>query len=178
MRLAYADPPYLGCGKRYAEHHPNALDWDDPERHRELIRTLSEFDSWAMSCSSTSLYTLLPMCPADARIAAWTKPFAVFKPHVNPAYTWEPVIFFGGRKGDRSRATVKDHLSHSITLKKGLVGAKPPAFALWIFDLLGAEYGDEFHDLFPGTGVFGLMWQQRFAAVGPRQTSLIPEVTR
>lgn len=29
MRLGYADPPYYGCGKLYAEHHPNALDWDD-----------------------------------------------------------------------------------------------------------------------------------------------------
>ena len=31
--------------------------------------------------------------PGRCAIAAWTKPFAVFKPPVNPAYTWEPVIF-------------------------------------------------------------------------------------
>ena len=24
MRFAYADPPYLGCGRLYAAHHPEA----------------------------------------------------------------------------------------------------------------------------------------------------------
>jgi len=30
MRFAYADPPYLGCGRRYVDSHPDALIWDDP----------------------------------------------------------------------------------------------------------------------------------------------------
>ena len=42
LRFTYADPPYLGCGKLYAEHHPDALVWDDPERHRQLIEQLQE----------------------------------------------------------------------------------------------------------------------------------------
>ncbi len=37
MRFAYADPPYLGCGKKlYGDRHEQAADWDDPERHRQL----------------------------------------------------------------------------------------------------------------------------------------------
>ena len=31
MRFAYADPPYLGHAKCYADRHPEAAIWDDPE---------------------------------------------------------------------------------------------------------------------------------------------------
>lgn len=101
MKCAYADPPYLGCGALYSAHHPDALVWDDPEAHRALIaRLCDEFpDGWAMSCSSPSLKTLLPMCPDDCRVSPWVKPFAVFKPNVGVAYAWEPVIWRGGRRG-------------------------------------------------------------------------------
>ena len=112
-----------------------------------------------MSASSPSLKTILPLCPDDVRIAAWVKPFASFKPNVNPAYTWEPVIFRGGRKRDRTQATTRDHVSVPITLKKGLTGAKPPAFCYWLFDLLGAEPTDEFVDIFPGTGIVTSSWE-------------------
>jgi hypothetical protein len=158
MRFAYADPPYLGQGRHYPEH-PEAKEWDDPDRHYALIDDLlEEFpDGWALSASSTSLYTILPMCPADVRVAAWVKPFAVFKPNVNPAYAWEPVIFRGGRRGGRERDTVRDWLSCNITLRKGLVGAKPPDFCRWVLDLLGYEDGDEVVDLFPGTGVMDVV---------------------
>lgn len=155
MRFAYADPPYLGQGKKhYAKHHPEAEVWDDPDTHQALIRRLcSEFDGWALSCSSPSLAVLLPMCPADVRVAAWVKPFGIFKPNVNPAYVWEPVIFHGARaQRDRTEPTVRDWVSANITLKKGLTGAKPPAFNQWILDLLGYRPGiDELVDLFPGT---------------------------
>ena len=33
MRVAYADPPYLGCSKRLYGEHPGAADWDDPATH-------------------------------------------------------------------------------------------------------------------------------------------------
>jgi len=158
MKFAYADPPYLGCGRLYKKHHEEAMIWNDPLTHLGLIETLNRFDGWAMSLSTPSLRTILPMCPADCRVAAWVKPFAVFKPNVNPAYAWEPVIFRGGRKRDRASATVRDWHSANITLRKGLTGGKPVSFALWIFDLLGAERGDEFTDLFPGTGVVGRTW--------------------
>ncbi len=157
MRFAFADPPYLGCGSLYKEHHEQAMVWDNPETHRALIKRLvSDYpDGWVMCLSSPSLKTILPMCPDDCRIGAWVKPFAAFKANVNPAYAWEPVIWRGGRRGDRTRDTVRDWLAKEITLKRGLTGAKPEAFCRWVLDLLGYIEGDELEDLFPGTGVMG-----------------------
>lgn len=159
MRFAYADPPYLGCGKLYAQHHPEALVWDDPETHRHLIdRLVSEYpDGWALSLSSTTLRTLLPMCPPSVRVAAWVKPFAAFKRNVRNAYTWEPVIVSGGRTSSKDGAPVtRDHLSEPITLQRGLTGAKPQRFNRWVLDMLGYIDGvDTVDDLFPGTGGMG-----------------------
>ncbi len=161
MRFAYADPPYLGLGRYYAALHPEALSWNDPETHRSLVaRLCAEFpDGWAMSLHTPSLRIILPMCPEDCRVGAWVKPFASFKPGVNPAYTWEPVIFRGGRKRRRDERTVRDFASVGITLRRGFVGAKPAAFCWWVFDFLGMEPGDEFHDLFPGSGAVGRAWE-------------------
>lgn len=157
MKFAFADPPYLGCGALYVEHHAEARSWDDPATHRSLIDrlTIDYPDGWAMCLSTPSLRVLLPMCPDDCRVAAWVKPFAVFKPNVNPAYAWEPVIWRGGRRGERTRETVRDWFAKEITLKRGLVGAKPEAFCMWVLDLLGYQPGDGVDDLFPGTGVMG-----------------------
>lgn len=162
MKFCYADPPYLGCGKKlYGSMHAHAADWDEPERHRDLIDQLtSEFpDGWAMSLSSPSLRVILPMCPDDCRVAAWVKPFAVFKPNVTVAYAWEPVIFRGGRSRPRSMPTVRDWIAENITLQKGCPGAKPEAFALWLFDLLNMQPGDEFVDMFPGSGAVAKAWR-------------------
>lgn len=164
-RFAYADPPYLGCAaKLYGD--PT---YDDPDAHYALIVRLGiEYpDGWALSCSTPSLRTLLPMCPADVRVAAWVKPFAVFKPGVNPAYAWEPVLWRGGRtKRSRSLATIRDWHSEVITLRRGMPGAKPPGFAAWIVDLLGADVrqGDTITDLFHGSGAMLGVW--RMAAGG------------
>ena len=145
MKFAYADPPYLGCANRY----PEKLEVD----HAALIQRLEcEFpDGWALSCRSPSLFVLAPLCPPGTRVGGWFKPFAVFRPNVNPAYAWEPVLFKGGRKRDRTAPTVRDWHSENITLQKGLVGAKPPGFNRWILDLLGYQDGDELVDIFPGT---------------------------
>lgn len=158
MRFAYADPPYLGQGKKLYGHP----EWDDLHTHKQLIDWLCATypNGWAMSASSPSLRSILPLCPEDARVAAWTKPFAIFKPNVNPAYAWEPVIFRGGRRGDRTRPTVRDWFAHVITLKKGLTGAKPEPVCEWITTLLGALPEDQFDDIFPGTGAFGRTWQR------------------
>lgn len=162
MKFAYADPPYLGCGALYAKNHPDALDWNDPEEHRRLIeRCCDEFqDGWAMSVTSVSLRTLLPMTPNDCRVGAWVKPFAIFKPNVRVAYAWEPVIFRGGRKGTREQDTVRDWIAESITLRRGLTGAKPRRFCRWVFDILNARQGDEMIDLFPGTGAVSIAWAE------------------
>lgn len=169
MRFAYADPPYLGCGALYAKHHPDALDWDDPETHRRLImRLCDEYpDGWAMSLSSPSMRTILPMCPEDVRWGPWVKPFASFKPGVNPAYAFEPVIWRGGRPFSRQDDTVRDWCSANITLQRGLTGAKPRGFCRWIFAILNAEPGDVLDDLFPGTGAVAAAWEEWCGKAGP-----------
>lgn len=163
MNLGYADPPYLGCGKLYAEHHPNAMDWDDPTEHGRLIdRLMSEFDGWALHLSATpdsiALYSRLVQ-GTGARWCSWVKGFAAFKRNVSVAYAWEPVIIKPARKPVVSkRLVMRDWIQESITLRKGLTGAKPEAVCHWAFELLGARPDDELHDLFPGTGAVTKAW--------------------
>lgn len=171
MRFAYADPPYLGQGsKHYGRNHTQSSIWDSLDTHATLIFSMTRDypDGWALSTSVPSLRHLLPMCPGGARIGAWVKPFSVFKKGVRPAYAWEPVIFVGGRnknhppppKGGK-QTTPKDFVICNITLRKGLVGAKPPKVCNWILDLLNVQLGDQVDDLFPGTGAFTEAVQQR-----------------
>ena len=95
------------------------------------------------------------------RVSPWVKPFAVFKPNVNPGFAWEPVIWRGGRKKrSREEPTVRDWISAEITLERGLVGAKPEKFVWQLFDLLGLQSNDTVIDIFPGTGVVGRVWEQ------------------
>jgi hypothetical protein len=183
MRFAYADPPYLGCCKLYDHYHPEDRCWDDLGTHQDLIaRLVDEFpEGWALSASSTSLKVILPSCPEDVRIAAWVKPFCAFKRGVRPCYAWEPVILRGGRnpangyphpppaKGGE-QTTPKDFIAESITLKKGLTGAKPEKVCQWILDLLGYREGDELIDLYPGTGVMARV------AAAPEIVRLSPAV--
>ena len=135
--------------------------------HAELIQQLTDNypDGWALSTSSTALQGVIALCPSDCRVAAWVKPFAVFKPNVNPAYAWEPVIFRGGRRGDRTRLTVRDWHSESITLRRGLVGVKPPGFNRWITMLLGMVDGDTLDDIYPGSNGMATERQQRVIAL-------------
>lgn len=160
MKFAYADPPYLGMASYY--DHPNTLIYDTEDGHRDLVKRLcDEFpDGWAMSLHVPSLRVILPMCPTDCRVGAWTKPFASFKPGVNPGYCWEPVIWRGGRKRGRDEPTTRDYCAVPIAMKKGFFGAKPEGFCFWVFDLLGMEAGDEFHDLFPGSGAVTTAWAE------------------
>ena len=104
------------------------------------------------------LYTILPWFRADIRVAAWVKPFASFKPNVNPAYAWEPVLWSSARKRSRTEPTVRDWVAANITFERGTVGAKPDSFWFWLFDLVGAQSGDEFTDLCPGSGAGARCW--------------------
>lgn len=163
MKFAYADPPYLGCAaKHYGTLHPDAADYDSVEAHARLVCRLEhEFpDGWALSMTSGNLRDLLPLCPADCRVAAWVKPFCSFKPGVNPAYCWEPVVFRGGRKRRRREPSVRDFAAVNVTLRAGFPGAKPEEFCFWVFDLLNLRPGDEFVDLYPGSGAVGRAWAE------------------
>jgi hypothetical protein len=153
MKYIYADPPYVGQARKHYKC--------EEINHAELIMQLQdESDGWALSCSSPSLPLLLPICPDGVRVMAWVKPFSIFKPGVNPSYSWEPVIVKLARKRTRQQPTVRDWVSVNITLKKGLVGAKPPDFCFWLFEVLNLTPEDEFVDMFPGTGIVGACWEE------------------
>ena len=171
MKLAYADPPYINQAKRHYSHDPRCAEVD----HAELITTLQQYDGWALSMSAArySLQEIVALMPEGSRMAAWVKPFASFKPGVNPAYTWEPVIFVSARPNRRDVDTVKDHCIESITLKKGLAGAKPIRFCKWIFALIGAEPDDTLCDLYPGTGIVSSTWDE-WRRIQRREPSQIP----
>jgi hypothetical protein len=48
---------------------------------------------------------------------------------------------------------IRDWLACARSMRKGLVGAKPAEFNVWILDLLGFDPDqDSIDDIFPGTG--------------------------
>jgi len=150
VRAAYADPPYIGQAAR----HYNSEEVD----HVALLERLAgEYEAWALSASAPSLSVLIPLLPPGTRTGIWVKPFASWKPNVYPSYSWEPVIFFGGRKR-KPPHVVRDWVSANITLQKGLSGVKPREFCWWVFDMLGLEPDDILDDLFPGSGTVGRAW--------------------
>jgi hypothetical protein len=180
MKFAYADPPYLGQGrKHYGRLHPDAADCDGLDFHRALIgRLTAGFDAWAYSLASTTLRDILPLCPDDVRVGAWCKSFCSFKPNVNPAYAWEPVIFRGGRGRGRWEDKVRDWVVAPISLMTGCPGAKPAAFCYWAFDLIGARPDDEFYDLFPGSGAVSRAWEAWREAWAPGREACVPRPSR
>lgn len=164
-RFAYADPPYIGCAHLYKDHP----DYGGEVDHAALVaRLLSDFDGFALCCTSVSLPVLLPMFPADAgvRTMAWVKTFAAFKRNVPVAYAWEPVLVKPVRKPVVSgRVIMRDWFACPMTMRKGLVGAKPREVLRWTFEVSGLAPGDAFADLFPGTGAASRAWDEWCADV-------------
>jgi len=157
MTIAYADPPYPGYAHLYKDHP----DYGGEVDHAELVdRMTREYDAWILHTASTTLGQVLAVCPDEVRVGAWVKPFASFKPGVNPAYAWEPVIFYGWKNdSSKERATVRDWIACPITLKRGLTGVKPQEVVWWALHVLGATHEDEVDDLFPGSGAVARAWQ-------------------
>lgn len=176
MRLAIADPPYLGraalwyggmgrtkqgargraCGRGDldAEYHPDAALWDNPNTHRELLRTLdADYPGWAMAASPKSLPLIAGAIPPQARIAVWVVTNAM-PDGGRVGHRWEPVIVRvpDGRRGRSTGHAVPDVLSAAHPTA-GFVGSKPRAWTLWVLDMLGHRADeDELVDLFAGSG--------------------------
>jgi hypothetical protein len=95
MRLAIADPPYLGLAEMLygykekahlnfngsvnqlfkADRHPEAHLWDDPDTHRRMVESLVEqYDGWAIAMLPRSLRHYLQWVPSDTRVAVWHDP--------------------------------------------------------------------------------------------------------
>lgn len=169
IRLAYADPPYPGLSARYYSEHP---DFGGEVDHRALLSRLQEFDGWALSTNSDSLPLVLHLAVdlgiEELQVAAWHRGPRKVRTS-RPLRAWEPVVYRGGRRVVREplEAAVDflDHVSRPRTTDpKRVIGAKPSAFAFWMFDLLGARPGDELVDLFPGSGGIARAWSAFEAA--------------
>lgn len=161
MRIGYADPPYIGCAHLYRDHPDYAGEVD----HADLIARLErDYDGWVLHASATptSMAVLAPLVAAvpGARWMSWVKGFAAFKRNVPVAYAWEPVIVKPARKPVVSkRLVMRDWIQESITLRRGLTGAKPEAVCHWAFEMVAARPDDELDDMFPGTGAVGRAWE-------------------
>jgi hypothetical protein len=158
VRIAYADPPYPGCA-HYYEGHPDYA--GEVDHDALLARLRSDFDGFVLHTHVPGLVQLAPKLLGGERVMAWVKPFAAFKRNVSVAYAWEPVIVKACRKPVvTKRVVMRDWIAESITLKKGLTGAKPPKVVRWAFEMVGAQLGDSLVDLFPGTGIVGATWKE------------------
>lgn len=169
MRFAYADPPYYLQGKRlYGQHHEDAAVWDTKEAHIELVaRLCDEYpDGWALSCNPADLRWLYSETPEKTRVCVYAKTFHQIRNKVSVQYAWEPLLLFGGRPQVEQRVMCRDWAPIAAIPKvRGLVGAKPVKFCEWVLDLLNFDpRQDEIDDLFPGTGVMGLVVDEMKAA--------------
>lgn len=160
MRLAYADPPYPGLAKRYYQNH---ADYGGEVDHGALLSQLADYDGWALSTSARAVPQVLALCVAsgmDVRVAAWVRGARQVRSSW-PLSSWEPVVFAGGRRLPSVRPGHDSLVAGSrprLTDPDRVVGAKPAAFIDWLFDLLGAQSGDEMVDLFPGSGGVARAW--------------------
>jgi hypothetical protein len=161
MRFAYADPPYPG----YAGYYPEKTEVDHPSLLQRLRREFP--DGWALSTSAAALYQVWSLCP-EARLCIWVRATRVVKAR-QALSGYEPLLVASGRP--RRQAVVEDlrdvlvYRGRHRSFPGALIGMKPPAFAEWMFRLLGARAGDTLVDLFPGSGAIGEAWR-RYTAAG------------
>jgi hypothetical protein len=180
IRFAYADPPYPGKARKYYGDHP---DYAGEVDHAELIARLeADFpDGWALSTGAAALQQVLALMPPPRprgaagggvrfqfRVLAWCKPLAQPGSDRGPApaalYGWEPVIIRGGRRaapGPRPRdwlVTTPELFTYRPRPKGHVTGTKPPEFCHWLFACAGLRAGDQFVDLFTGSGAVAKEW--------------------
>jgi len=171
LRFCIADPPYLGravrwygaggCGDGHgygqADNHPDAVDWDDPKRHQQLVVDLDrDFDGWAIAMTVHSLSTYLQVVETDSRsgirVAVWHKPNALTS-GARVSNRWEPVLLRipKSRRGRNVGNSCND-VFRSSSARNGFRGAKPHGWTEWILEMLGVQPHDEVVDMFHGSG--------------------------
>ena len=171
MRLAIADPPYLGRAHRWygdstrkyagndrrgttkSDVHAGAHEWDRPEKHRELVDLLREgYDGWAIAMHAENLTQYLQWVPPTARVCIWVDPRRIPSGH-RIRRLWEPVLVYipEGRRDRVTGAPMTDVLTAGAP--QTFVGAKPAAWTRWVLDMLGYDpETDTVDDLFHGSG--------------------------
>lgn len=190
LKVAYADPPYIGQSKKhYGDHEDYAGEVD----HGDLLdRLITEYpDGWALSLSVPSLGIVLALAEERGlslygnglRLLSWVKTFGAYKRNVRVAYVWEPILMCPPRRLDGAHPT-RDFFAEPITMKRGLSGTKPERLCFWMFNCLGLRAEDQLDDLFPGSGAVAEAWDAYVAAGAPKiqqkisvtNALLVPEV--
>ena len=172
LRMAIADPPYLGTAKRFysteGEGYEKGLEyksnnnefsqlWDNPDSHKELLESLIDnFDSFAIAMNVYSLPLYLkkikPTANTGFRVCTWIK--------TNSAPTgsrirngWEPVLIYNHptRRSQQNGTRTKDYLIANAP-REGFIGQKPFEWTEWVTELIGYKEGDKIADLFKGSG--------------------------
>lgn len=150
----YHDDGVRSRGERQADHHPDAGEWDDPARHRQLLEDLcAQYSGWAIATMMDGLDHYRPL-PIPARVMVWHKTTAHPSPH-RIANTLEAVILYPpeGRRHKPPGALQVPDIIRAPALQTGFPGAKPAVWTRWVLDALGYDPDqDELHDLFPGSG--------------------------
>lgn len=189
MRFGYADPPYPGKAGYYVEQ--TEVD------HRELVEllTASYPDGYALSTSAAALRDVLPLCPPDVRVCVWRRRVRYVR-STRALSAWEPLLVVGGRLLAAGEAQtivddletpdlviaddVLDYRGRYGSFPRALVGMKPPEFAAWLFGMWGVQAGDEFVDLYPGSGAMTRAWGMYTSldAVATQDASLVDVADR
>lgn len=175
MRLAIADPPYLGRAEMFygeravanlnvggsinqafkADVHPEAHLWDDPASHEALVaRLMDEYDGWAIAMVPSNLREYLRWVPERTRIAVWNDP-RVMPTGQHPRRRWEPVLVLQPT-GRRRVIDVPCPTGDVLTCPHpggSFAGSKPAEWTRWVLDMLGYDADtDTVDDLFGGSG--------------------------
>jgi hypothetical protein len=152
MKIAYADPPYFGKAKLH-------YDCDEIDFPELIGRLENDYDGFALSCNSVDLQVLLPMFKTKIRVGAWVKPWAAIKKNVWPVYAWEPIIFKTPRRKILKHKMILDWIECVPQFNSKIIGQKPLAFSMWLFEALRCHPDDEFVDLYHGSGAVKEAWK-------------------
>lgn len=185
MKLAIADPPYppnlLAAGRltghgpplratrwyagkstrghTHADNHPDAAEWNRPERHRELLAELdSTYDGWCIATAPDAVAAVYPPLPYGVRVMVWARTNAPPSAH-RVRSSWEAVLvktpLGRHRAGARGDSQVPDVLVSSAP-RRSFAGAKPEVWTHWVLAAMGYDPDtDTVTDLFPGSGAVG-----------------------
>lgn len=158
LRLAIADPPYLGGALRWHGNLPppagpaTSLEaWNNRTLHEMLVANLeARYDGWLVAASAASVPVYQTFLPQDVRMCVWVKGNAL--PTASRITNlWEAAFLRlpDERSAHGSGTAVGDVLTAGENHQEP--GCKPRAWVRWALDLLGYRPGDQVDDVFAVT---------------------------
>lgn len=116
----------------------------------------------ALSMASPEL-RLLHLFPSSARVLAWVKNWAQFRPGVWPTFAWEPLVVWGTRANWRQHGGIKSSgrpggvpfdwilLNPNPNRHRPHETPKPDGFGDWVLDVTIGRQAVTVCELFAGT---------------------------